>query len=237
MAEWAVNTQTGDAKILFGFISKGIYAIEHSLHPLRTASFSSAQDFLRPEYWISLGGVPGIAVIIFIETGLFFGFFFPGDSLLIVAGIFASTGVIDLRLLIPSAAIAAILGDQVGYTIGLRLGGALEVRYVRFQKNIQRAQEFYQKHGGKTITIARFVPVIRTFAPPVAGAARMNYRRFVAYNIIGGVGWVSVTTLTGYVLGKSIPNIDSYLLLVIAIVVILSLIPAVVEYARIRRKE
>jgi membrane-associated protein len=212
--------------------------MKHSLSLLRVASFSSAQSFLTPEYWINLGGVPGIAAIIFIETGLFFGFFFPGDSLLIVAGIFASTGVIDLRLLIPSAAIAAILGDQVGYTIGFRLGGTLETRYLRFQKNIQRAQDFYQKHGAKTITIARFVPVIRTFAPPVAGAAGMNYRRFVTYNILGGVGWVSVTTLAGYVLGKSIPRgvIDNDLLLIIAIVVIVSLIPAVVEYARLRRK-
>jgi len=192
---------------------------------------------LDPTFWIQLGGVPGIAIIIFIETGLFFGFFFPGDSLLIVAGVLASTGVIDIRWLIPSAAIAAILGDQVGYTIGLRLGGALETRYIRFQKNIQRAREFYQKHGGKTITIARFIPVIRTFAPPVAGAARMDYRRFVTYNILGGVGWVTVTTLIGYALGKSIPNIDNYLLLVIAIVVIVSLIPAVVEYARLRRRE
>ncbi len=181
--------------------------------------------------------MPGIAVIIFIETGLFVGFFFPGDSLLIVAGVLASTGLIDLRWLILSAAIAAILGDQVGYSIGLRLGGALEARYVRFQKNIQRAQVFYQKHGGKTITIARFVPVIRTFAPPVAGAAKMNYRRFVTYNILGGIGWVLTTTLTGYILGKSIPNIDNYLLLVIAIIVIVSLIPAVFEYARMKRNE
>lgn len=201
------------------------------------ALLASSQSLLDPRYWIQWGGVPGIAVIIFIETGLFFGFFFPGDSLLIVAGLLASEGLIDLRWLIPSAALAAILGDQVGYTIGLRLGGALEVRYVRFQKNIRRAQDFYQRHGGKTITIARFVPVIRTFAPPVAGAARMNYRRFVTYNILGGAGWVSITTLLGYALGKSIPNIDNYLLLVIAIVVLLSLIPAFVEYARLRRRE
>ena len=208
-------------------------SLDHAL----SASLSAAQSLLDPRYWIQWGGVPGIAIIIFIETGLFFGFFFPGDSLLIVAGVLASTGVIDIRWLIPSAALAAILGDQVGYTIGLRLGGALETKYVRFQKNIRRAREFYQKHGGKTITIARFVPVIRTFAPPVAGAAKMDYRRFVTYNILGGVGWVSITTLAGYVLGKSIPNIDNYLLLVIAVVVLVSLIPAVVEYARLRRKE
>lgn len=211
-------------------------AIDLSLFSWVSASFSSAQELLDPRYWIQWGGVPGIAIIIFIETGLFFGFFFPGDSLLIVAGVVASTGVIDIRWLIPSAAIAAVLGDQVGYTIGLRLGSALETRYIRFEKNIRRAQEFYQKHGGKTITIARFIPVIRTFAPPVAGAAKMNYRRFVTYNIIGGVGWVSVTTLAGYALGKSIPNIDNYLLLVIVVVVIVSLIPAVVEYARLRAK-
>jgi len=140
-------------------------------------------------------------------------------------------------LLIPAAAVAAVLGDQVGYTIGSRLGGALEMRYVRFQRNIRRAQEFYEKHGGKTITIARFVPVIRTFAPPVAGTAKMNYRRFVTYNILGGVGWVTVTTVGGYILGKAIPNIDNYLLLVIAIVVIVSLIPAFIEYARLRKRD
>jgi membrane-associated protein len=234
---WAVNTEIGNAKILLETAAHGWRTFDLSLHYALQASFSAAQSLLDPRFWIQWGGVPGIAIIIFIETGLFFGFFFPGDSLLIVAGVLASTGVIDLRWLIPSAAIAAVLGDQVGYTIGLRLGGALETRYIRFQKNIRRAREFYQKHGGKTITIARFVPVIRTFAPPVAGAARMDYRRFVTYNILGGVGWVSATTLAGYILGKSIPNIDNYLLLVIAIVVIVSLIPAVVEYARIRRSD
>ncbi len=212
------------------------HALNTGVHSAFPAALSSTQSLLDPTYWIQWGGIPGIAVIIFIETGLFFGFFFPGDSLLIAAGILASTGLIDLRLLIPAAAVAAILGDQVGYIIGSRLGGALETRYVRFQKNIRRAQEFYQQHGGKTITIARFVPVIRTFAPPVAGAAKMNYRRFVTYNILGGVGWVTVTTIGGYILGKSIPNIDNYLVLVIAIVVLVSLIPAFIEYARMRKR-
>ena len=234
-----MNTLIGDLQILLKMAIRYWRALEFGLYKALRASLSAAQSLLDPRYWIQWGGVPGIAIIIFIETGLFFGFFFPGDSLLIVAGVLASTNCcgIDLRLLIPSAAIAAVLGDQVGYTIGLRLGGALETRYVRFEKNIRRAREFYQKHGGKTITIARFVPVIRTFAPPVAGAAKMDYRRFVTYNILGGVSWVSITTIAGYVLGKSIPNIDNYLLLVIAIVVAVSLIPAVVEYARMRRKE
>lgn len=227
----------GGVRIILDAVSQGSHALNLALYPAIRASLSSAQSLLSPEYWIQLGGVPGIALIIFVETGLFFGFFFPGDSLLIVAGVFASKGVIDLRWLIPSAAIAAVLGDQVGYTIGHRLGGALEVRYVKFQKNIRRAQEFYEKYGGKTITIARFVPVIRTFAPPVAGAATMNYRRFVTYNILGGVGWVTATTVGGYILGKSIPNIDNYLLLVIAIIVILSLIPAIVEYSRMRTRD
>ncbi len=196
----------------------------------------STQSLLDVNYLIQWGGVPGIALIIFVETGLFFGFFFPGDSLLIAAGIVAAAGLIDLRWLIPAAAFAAILGDQVGYTIGLRVGGTLEQKYVRFQKQIHTAQQFYEKHGGKTITIARFVPVVRTFAPAVAGAAKMNYRRFVIYNIVGGVGWVSATTLGGYLLGRIIgPGIENYLLLIIAIVVLLSLIPAVFEWMRLRK--
>lgn len=220
---------------------KAAFQCVHNVGPFLTVRtfLSSSQSILDATYWIQWGGVPGIAVIIFIETGLFVGFFFPGDSLLISAGILAAEGLIDLRWLIPAATLSAILGDQVGYTIGHRLGSALEVKYARFQKNIRRAQEFYRQHGGKTITIARFVPVIRTFAPPVAGAARMNYRRFVTFNILGGIGWVLVTTLGGYVLGNIIPKnvIDNYLLVVIAIVVIISLIPAFFEYARMRRKE
>ncbi|MBI4473645.1 MAG: VTT domain-containing protein [Acidobacteria bacterium] len=179
---------------------------------------------------IEWGGVLGITAIVFVETGLFFGFFLPGDSLLVTAGIIAGAGVLDIRLLILFATAAAIIGDQTGYVIGRRAGDALAVRYVKFRKHIERAHDFYEKYGAKTIVIARFVPIVRTFVPAVAGAARMKYRTFVTYNILGGIFWVFSTTLLGYSLGRVIPDIDRYLHLVIAIVVFLSLLPGIYEW-------
>jgi membrane-associated protein len=193
-------------------------------------------SFLDPTTLIQWGGVLGIAAVIFVETGLFFGFFLPGDSLLITAGILASTGYLDLRLLIALSIGGAVMGDQVNYTIGRRLGPRLVRRNERFQSYLERAEKFYEDHGSKTVTIARFVPVIRTFAPAVAGAARMKYLRFVAYNIAGGVLWVLTTTLLGYVLGSTIPGIDNYLLVVITVVVGLSLIPVILEWRKTRSK-
>jgi membrane-associated protein len=194
----------------------------------------SIPSILDPTSLIQWGGVLGIALIIFVETGLFFGFFLPGDSLLITAGILASTGYLDLRLLIALSIGGAVIGDQVNYTIGRRLGPRLVRRNERFLSYVERAEKFYEDHGSKTVTIARFVPVIRTFAPAVAGAARMKYPRFVAYNIAGGVLWVLTTTLLGYVLGRTIPQIDNYLLVVIAVVVGLSLIPVILEWRKMR---
>jgi membrane-associated protein len=201
---------------------------------ISSSPLASIQSYLDPRFLIQLGGVAGVAVIIFVETGLFFGFFLPGDSLLITAGILASTGYLDLRLLIPLSIVGAVVGDQLNYTIGRRLGGRLVRRYERFHSYLERAEKFYEDHGPRTITIARFVPVIRTFAPAVAGAARMKYSTFVAYNIAGGVLWVSTTTLLGYILGLTIPQIDNYLLLVIAVVIVLSLIPSLLEWRKMR---
>jgi len=189
------------------------------------------------EALIRWGGLTGIVTIVFIETGLFIGFFLPGDSLLVTAGIMAAAGYLDLRWLIPLTILAAIIGDQVNYAIGYRAGVALMSRYERFRPHLERAHAFYEKHGAKTIVLARFVPIVRTFAPAVAGAARMNYRTFVTYNIVGGVVWVLSTTLTGYFLGRAIPHIDRYLHLVIAIVVFLSILPILREWRRERRKE
>lgn len=189
------------------------------------------------EALIRWGGLTGIVTIVFIETGLFIGFFLPGDSLLVTAGIMAAAGYLDLRWLIPLTIFAAIIGDQVNYAIGYRAGVALMSRYERFRPHLERAHAFYEKHGAKTIVLARFVPIVRTFAPAVAGAARMNYRTFVTYNIVGGIIWVLSTTLTGYFLGRAIPHIDRYLHLVIAIVVFLSILPILREWRRERRKE
>jgi membrane-associated protein len=130
--------------------------------------------------------------------------------------------------------IAAIVGDQTGYFIGRKAGAALSTRYSRFAKKIERAHQFYEKYGAKTIVLARFVPVVRTFVPAVAGAARMNYRTFVTYNVLGGILWVFSTSLLGYTVGSLIPDVDRYLHIVIGVVVLLSVLPAVVEWYKHR---
>ena len=185
---------------------------------------------------IQWGGILGITAIVFVETGLFFGFFLPGDSLLVTAGILAAAGILDIRWLILFAAAAAIAGDQTGYLIGRRAGQALVRRYEKFRVHLERAHAFYEHYGSKTIVIARFVPIIRTFVPAVAGAAQMNYRRFVTYNIAGGMLWVLSTCLLGYGLGKTIPDIDRYLHVVIAVVVFLSILPSIFEWRKHRKK-
>jgi membrane-associated protein len=182
------------------------------------------------------GGVVAIALIIFIETGLFFGFILPGDSLLITAGILAEEGRIDLGWLIVLSTLAAIMGDQVNYAVGARLGNSLVNRYSRFRVYLNRAQHFYERYGAKTITLARFVPLARTFAPAIAGAARMRYRTFTEYNILGGIVWIVSMVLTGYVIGK-IPYVKDYLFVVITLVVLLSLIPSLVEWRRMHEKK
>jgi|FaiFalFF_MnMetaG_3_1042247.scaffolds.fasta_scaffold05906_3 membrane-associated protein len=181
---------------------------------------------------IQWGGVLGVAGIVFVETGLFVGFFLPGDSLLVTAGILAAAGHLDLGLLLGLTTLMAIAGDQVGYGIGRRAGEALyrrpDGRWFR-RSHLERAHAFYEKYGAKTIVLARFVPIVRTFAPAVAGAARMRYRRFVTYNVVGGVLWVFSMVLTGYTLGRAVPNIQKYLHWVIALVVFLSVLPGLIE--------
>lgn len=189
---------------------------------------------------IEWGGMVLICSIIFVETGLFIGFFLPGDSLLVTAGIFASTGHLQLGWLLSLVWFFAALGDQVGYWIGRRAGQALYKRgdsLLFKRRHLERAHDFYAKYGAKTIVLARFVPVIRTFAPPVAGAAQMEYRRFVFYNIFGGFIWVWSMVLLGYSLGSSIPNIEKHIHIVIAIVVFLSLLPPIIEALRQRTKK
>ena len=189
---------------------------------------------------IQYGALLLICGIVFVETGLFIGFFLPGDSLLVTAGIFAAAGHLHLGLLLLLVSMCAVAGDQVGYWIGRRAGQTLYKRddSLLFKKrHLERAHEFYDRYGGKTIVLARFVPVVRTFAPPVAGAANMEYRKFVFYNIAGGILWVWSMVLLGYSLGSSIPDIDSRIHIVVAVVIVLSVIPAVVEVVRQRYRK
>jgi membrane-associated protein len=188
---------------------------------------------------IQWGGMFLVCGIVFVETGLFVGFFLPGDSLLVTAGIFAAAGHLDLGLLLSLVSLCAIAGDQLGYWIGRQAGQALYKRQDSFlfkKHHLERAHEFYERYGAKTVVLARFVPIIRTFASPVAGAARMRYRRFLSYDIFGGFLWVCGMVLLGYFLGASIPNIDKHIHIVIAVVVFVSLIPVVVEAMRQRSR-
>jgi membrane-associated protein len=188
---------------------------------------------------IRWGGYAVLVAIVFTETGLLVGFFLPGDSLLITAGLVAASGGLDIWWLNVLLIIAAILGDSTGYAIGARLGPRLftRERSLLFNpRHVERTRQFYARHGAKTIVIARFVPIIRTFAPVVAGVGQMAYRRFVFYNIAGGMGWVISMTWAGYLLGRVIPDLDRYIHLVVAIVIVLSVIPIGIEIARERRK-
>ncbi len=184
---------------------------------------------------IQWGGIIGITGIVFVETGLFFGFFLPGDSLLVTSGILAAAGQLDIRWLILFPAIAAVVGDQTGYLIGRKAGNTLREKYPKFRQHLDRAHTFYERYGNKTIVFARFVPIVRTFVPAVAGAAQMDYKRFVTFNILGGLLWVLSTTLLGFTLGRAIPQIEKYLHLVIAIVILLSISPGLYEWWKIRK--
>jgi membrane-associated protein len=191
--------------------------------------FSNIGEMIR---W---GGIPLVCGIVFVETGLFVGFCLPGDSLLVTAGVLASAGYFHLSWILFFVTFCAIAGDQLGYWIGRRAGQALYKREdsLLFKKrHLQRASEFYSRYGGKTVVLARFVPVIRTFMAPVAGASRMNYRRFFFYDVFGGFLWVWSMVLTGYVVGKTVPNVEKNIHIVIAVVVLLSILPAVIEAIR-----
>jgi membrane-associated protein len=186
------------------------------------------------EFLVRTGGLLVLIIIVFTETGLLLGFFLPGDSLLVTAGIFAARGDLDLMTLNASLSLAAIAGDTVGYGIGARTGPKIFTREDSLffnRKHLISAKEFYDRHGGFTIIVARFMPIIRTFAPVVAGVGAMQYRKFVAYNVCGGILWVMTTTLAGYFLGSMMPNIQERIHVVIAIVIVLSLLPAIIKFA------
>lgn len=188
---------------------------------------------------VQAGGTLMVCTIVFVETGLFVGFFLPGDSLLVSAGIFASVAHLSLPYMLGSVSLCAIAGDQLNYWIGRKAGDALYRRGDSFffrKKHLQRAHDFYEKYGGKTVVLARFVPIVRTFAPAVAGAARMSYRRYLAYDLLGGFLWVWSMILAGYFLSSAVPNITQHIHLVIAAVIFLSILPAVLEILRSRRR-
>lgn len=192
---------------------------------------------MEPNEVLLWGGLAAIGLIVFVETGLLVGFFLPGDSLLVTAGVLAAAGYFDVAALLAIAFVAAVAGDQVNYLFGRRAGRGLAHRYPRLRRHVQRAEAFYRRYGGRTIVLARFVPIVRTFAPAVAGAAEMEYRRFTVFNVAGGAVWVTSTIGGGYLLGHTVPDIDRYLTLVIAAVVAASLAPIAVErWRRLRRR-
>jgi membrane-associated protein len=206
-----------------------LQSILHFLHSLYSPD--GLKELIRS------GGAPLICIIVFIETGFFVGFFLPGDSLLITAGIFSAAGVIPLKWLLAPVMLCAITGDQIGYWIGRSTGAALYRREDSFlfrRSHLQRAHDFYEKYGGRAVILARFVPIVRTFCPPVAGAAKMPYPRYLAFDFCGGILWVGAMILGGYTLGRSIPNIGNYIHYVIAVVALVSILPAVIGILRSR---
>lgn len=181
----------------------------------------------------------GLFLIVFAESGLLIGFFLPGDSLLFTAGFLASQGFLNIWLLVPVVFIAAVTGDSVGYAFGRKVGPKLFKREDSrfFNKNhLRKAELFYEKHGGITIILARFMPIVRTFAPIVAGAGKMHYPTFLLFNLVGGAIWTVSMCVGGYFLGKLIPNVDKYLLPIIVGIVLLSILPSVIHVLRERKK-
>jgi membrane-associated protein len=177
-------------------------------------------------------GYVGLFFMIFAESGLFFGFFFPGDSVLFTAGFLASQGFLNIWVLVPLMMIAAVLGDSVGYFTGSKLGHWLMNKRDSFffkKEYIHKAQDFYHKQGGKTLILARFIPAVRTFVPIVAGMAQMPYHRFLSFNIFGGIIWGAGLTMAGYYLGTKIPGVDKYLLPIVALIVLISVLPGIMH--------
>jgi membrane-associated protein len=187
------------------------------------------------EHLIRTVGYVGMFCIVFAETGLLVGFFLPGDSLLFTAGFLASQDYLNIWILVPVCFIAAVAGDAVGYQIGHRFGRQLfsrdESRLFK-PKYLNQAQAFFLQHGGKAIILARFMPIVRTFVPVIAGAAAMQYRRFATFNVIGGAIWAIGVTIAGYFLGKTIPSVDRYLLPVIVLIVVVSIAPSALHVWR-----
>lgn len=194
-------------------------------------------QYLDPRFLIETFGYIGLFAIVFAESGLFFGFFLPGDSLLLTAGLFAYKGLLNMWVLLPLLFVAAVLGDNVGYWFGRKAGPPLfnrEESLLFKRKNLLAAKDFYERHGGKTIILARFMPFIRTFAPIVAGAVEMEYRRFMFFNLIGGLLWAIGVTLAGFFLGSIFPPevLDRYFLVIVIVIIVLSVLPTAIHLWR-----
>ena len=190
---------------------------------------------------VQAGGYVGLTAIIFAETGLLVGFFLPGDSLLVTAGLFASQPKFELNVWLLGSLLtaAAIVGNTVGYMIGLYSGPRLFTRddsLLFKKKHLFRAQAFYEKHGGKTLVIARFMPIVRTFVPVVAGLAKMDFKVYTAYNVLGAVLWIWSMLFTGYFLGRLIPGVEHHIEKVILFVIFLSLLPGIISWQRSRTR-
>ena len=200
--------------------------------------FHRLRDLRELVQW---AGYFGLTTIVFVETGLLVGFFLPGDSLLVTAGLLASQPDFGLNVYLLGVilSVAAIVGDSLGYAIGKMTGPRIFNRPDSLffnRKHLERAHAFYEKHGGKTIVIARFMPIVRTFAPVVAGVAEMRYPAFIAYNVFGGLLWVWSMLFTGYFLGRYVPGIDQHIEKVIIVVIFLSILPGIIGWWRERRK-
>ena len=227
-------------------IAVGPRAVELSAPPYRPSRpplmnvLSELFDRLRDlPALVQWAGYVGMFAIIFTETGLFFGFFLPGDSLLVTAGLLASQGLpLDVKTMGVLLTAAAILGDNTNYWIGRMSGPRIFTRDESLffkKKHLQRAADFYARHGAKTVVLARFMPIIRTFAPLVAGAAGMNYQTFVTYSVLGGIAWIWSMLLTGYYLGSRFPGVSEHLEKVILVVIFLSILPGIISWLRARR--
>jgi membrane-associated protein len=194
---------------------------------------------------ITWGGLLALVLIIFAETGLLVGFFLPGDSLLVTAGIYCTSleegkpPLLSLPLVLLLPMLAAVVGDTVGYWIGAKSGPKLFTREQSLlfsKKHLLRTKEFYERHGGKTIIIARFLPFVRTFAPVVAGIGQMNYRRFLSYNVFGGIGWVFSMVMLGFSLSKMFPSLNKQIDKVIIVIILVSLLPGMISWLSNRKK-
>ncbi len=184
-------------------------------------------------------GYIGIFAIVFAESGLLIGFVFPGDTLLFAAGVLASAGHLNILLLLIGTFVAAVVGDGVGYWIGKKMGPAIFKREDSFffrKEYVLKAQAFFEKHGKKTVILARFVPIVRTFGPVMAGVGQMRYRTFFIYNVVGGALWAGSMTLLGYFLGAKIPNIDAYVFPIVCAIFVLSFVPVVLELVNRKKK-
>ncbi len=180
-------------------------------------------------------GYFGVFAMVLAESGLLVGFFLPGDTLLFAAGFLASQGYLDIRILIPLLFIAAFSGDNIGYFIGSKVGTKIfsrEESWFLKKSYLETTKDFFERHGSKAIILARFVPVVRAFMPLLAGVGKMRYRKFVIFDALGAVFWAVGITLLGYFLGNTVPNIDKYILPILAVIILLSISPTIVHLAK-----